>query len=104
MSRIVDWFGGVSGVSGPIPGLVVECYPNPATSYAMIALAQKHGHGMVEIYDVLGRFVREDPISGGEAFTWDLTDASGRRVSPGVYFLSVSTGSLMSRKKIVLAR
>jgi hypothetical protein len=104
LSRIVDWFGGMSGIDVENPTLVVSCYPNPATTYASISLSQRGAEGTIEIYDVMGRAIRKAALGESRSFTWDLADSYGGRVAPGVYFVSVSAGPTTVRKKIVLAR
>ncbi len=111
LSRIVNWLGVPTGIQQQGEELAVRCYPNPAVSYATIALSQAYrgrgaagSKGIVEIYDVMGRIVRRGSIAESGAFVWDLTDSDGQRVSAGVYFLSVSTGRSKVSRKVVLAR
>jgi hypothetical protein len=110
LSRVVDWLGVPSGIERPVEGLVVRCYPNPAVSYATVALSgvsrSSDGgtDGSVEVYDVTGRLIRRGLIAEPGMFVWDLTDSEGRRVAAGVYFLSISIGRQSVCRKVVLAR
>jgi len=64
------------------------------------------GPASLKVYESSGRLVRM-PVQGrtrpGEySTTWDATDGQGRRVGAGVYFYSLSTGSDLLRRKVVL--
>ena len=47
---------------------------------------------VVDITDVQGRLVRRMDLSAQRV--WDLADASGRKVAPGVYLLRTPAGAL----------
>jgi hypothetical protein len=104
MSRMVDWLG-PAGSAGPrrpeIP--VVACYPNPAVSFANIGLAGDGDWESLRIYNIQGRLVKDAGPGGGE-FRWDLTDERGQTVSPGIYFVSVSTRDISTRHKLLIIR
>lgn len=104
LSRVVDWFGGLSGVDVETPDPLIACYPNPATSYVTVRATQCGSDGIVEIYDVLGRVVKTAAIGESRGFTWDLMDGYGVKVAPGVYFLSVSADRRVATKKLLLVR
>jgi hypothetical protein len=109
LSRIISWFGLTAGVDdGSVKAVSVTCYPNPAVSYATIALRQDANPGaapgVVEIYDVLGRLVAAGTIPARGVFTWDLRDGNGERAAPGVYFVAVSTDRRVGSKKLILTR
>ena len=72
--------------------------PNPArvsTRFAWTLPAP--GHVRLSIFDLRGRLVRawaSDDLPAGEHFQqWDLTDASGRAVGAGVYFVHLDTAT-----------
>ena len=48
--------------------------------------------GAVHVFDVSGRTIARVPIAG-RVGTWNLRDASGRRVPGGVYFLLTADGT-----------
>jgi hypothetical protein len=104
LSRIIDWFGKTSGVEEPPVAAAVSIYPNPAAVCLNINFAGAWTGGAVEIYDVLGRLVRSLGPVRKETMAWDLVDESNRRVAPGVYFVSVSTGHTSIRTKVILTR
>ncbi len=66
------------------------------------------GYVSVGIFDVAGRLVRtlvdRSLPPGRHDITWDGRDDSGERVSAGVYFVKMKTGSFEDTKKAVLAR
>ncbi len=84
----------VAQLAGPAPGgqqnpgrtgegTALRLGPNPARAYVDIATDVPHP---VRIYDLSGRLVRRlSPAPSG--LRWNLTDGSGQRVPPGVYFL-----------------
>jgi subtilisin family serine protease len=78
-----------------VPVEVAGAYPNPIRM-APVQIPCS-GSGSVAIYSVDGRLVREMPISQNGALpfqvAWDLEDASGRAVPPGIYFARHGDGS-----------
>jgi hypothetical protein len=102
LSRILNWFGQISGLEPPSASLVVSAYPNPALTHLNIAWSLSGEKRAVEVYDVLGRLVRSLGGPAGAKITWDLKDEANRRVAPGVYFVSVSTTGQAIHKKVIL--
>ncbi len=92
----------------------VFAMPNPARVSTRIHFHAGAGAGeaTVEVVDMLGRGVRTLPTQvfpGTDNFVrWDLMDASGRPVAPGVYFALIETrgagGSRTARVKIAVLR
>ena len=82
--------------------------PNPARGPVRLsfAMAPGSGAGRVEVLDLAGRLVRTweaGPGATGSAIEWDLADAAGRRVAPGVYRVRLRMGSeQVSRSVLVL--
>jgi len=62
----------------------------------------------VSIHDVTGRLLKsvvvQEALSGKGALVWDGTDAQGRRVPSGVYFLRAESAGAVETRKIVLLR
>jgi flagellar hook assembly protein FlgD len=60
----------------------------------------------VQVYDVQGRVVRSLDASvqteGLHSTYWDRTDRHGTRVSPGVYWIRLSTDRVSDTRKVVL--
>jgi len=87
-------------------------FPNPVREGAAIRFSTPAGEAAtVGIYDVAGRRVTVLDAGGG-AFAdrelwWDGTDAAGRRVASGVYFVRLepeSSARPVSTRKLVLLR
>ncbi len=62
----------------------LQVAPNPAR--AAISVSGTDG-SPVEVYDLAGRLVRRLPGRAAGVLRWDLTDASGRPVPPGSYWI-----------------
>jgi hypothetical protein len=105
MSRIVDWLAPTAsvepGTEGPV---VISCHPNPAVSFASISAGGEAGWESLKIYDVQGRVIRDAGRSREGAFLWDLTDDSGARVSPGVYFVALAQQGRSATRKLMVVR
>ncbi|MBR9979249.1 MAG: T9SS type A sorting domain-containing protein, partial [Bacteroidetes bacterium] len=57
----------------------------------------------LRISDMLGREIRLHRLAATTPYwTWDLTDATGARVSPGLYIVSVRTGEVRLTRKVVV--
>jgi len=83
--------------------------PNPFRSSAAITFAlPRESEVSLGVYDIQGRLVKS--LAGGvfgaglHTFEWDGKDTGGRYAGPGVYFCSLSSGSAVSLKKIVMLR
>ncbi|MCH7549874.1 MAG: T9SS type A sorting domain-containing protein [Candidatus Krumholzibacteriota bacterium] len=85
------------------------CYPNPSSSTATISFYLPRPAEMgLSIYDSKGRRVTTlasgyHPV-GVHTITWSGTDASGRTVAAGVYFVRLHTGGVSVARKIVLLK
>ena len=84
--------------------------PNPTASAATISFAlPRDATTQVRVLDVTGRVVvtLEDgvAVAGRHAITWDGTDAGGRHVAPGLYFVRVSAGDRhLTGRLVVMGR
>lgn len=89
----------------PSPSIAIN--PNPfMTSVRIVLETLYNASPQVEIFDVDGRRVsapRLDEVSTGvwEA-TWKGEDASGRRVSPGIYFVKFTSGPVVQTRKVIV--
>jgi hypothetical protein len=105
--------GGVAG--GLSPGSVTLTGPNPmplgsAGMTAIFAAAGVEGgpnHGDIRVHDVMGRALRtlwSGDIARGQCVTvrWTGEDDEGRRVRPGVYYLSLDAGGDVSAARVVV--
>jgi hypothetical protein len=83
--------------------------PNPMRGQASVRLAtDRAGWLKVAAYDAAGRLlstvVEERVDAGVHTYTWNGRDATGREVSPGVYFLRATQGKAAANKKVVVIR
>jgi len=83
--------------------------PNPVHRCATLRFnLARAGRARLEIFDVGGRQVRtlcDGPLAAGEhALTWDATDAAGRRLGAGLYWVRLRTedGYTSSRRLLTL--
>jgi hypothetical protein len=82
-------------------------WPNPARASASIEYTLRQvGSVGVSIYDLTGslvkRWTRSNAGMGNHIITWNGTDASGQRVSPGIYFVRIETAEGSMSKKLQL--
>jgi hypothetical protein len=73
----------------------LSSYPNPFNSSTTITISNlKGGDIRLSIYDIQGREIRifkGVSMGGDKKVVWDATDASGKKVSSGLYFARAST-------------
>lgn len=113
LRRILDYFG----QTGPIiiadtpdaVKLMAVNHPNPfnpSTSIEFVLPAT--GHMSVKIFDVRGNLIEtlldEQRAAGPGQVTWHGTDAQGGKVSSGVYFYEVRTGTEVRVQKMALVK
>ncbi len=69
--------------------------PNPVRPeyHGQVTITGLMDGSLVKIADASGAVIRELGLSNGGMALWDLTDASGREVSAGVYYILTSTTS-----------
>jgi len=79
----------------PLPQTAnLSAYPNPFNSSTIITYSNFKG-GEIEVFDIEGQLIRTF-FTGGEnegRIKWDATDASGKKVSSGIYFARARYGS-----------
>ncbi len=79
---------------------------NPTTSISFVVPSD----GMVNlsIFNVLGQEVRTlvngHAVAGSHSVVWNGTDDAGRRVTSGIYFYRLQTGSLSATKKLMFLK
>ena len=99
----------VDVAEGPQAGLVLRLAvtgPNPATGAARLACeVPAASRARLEVYDGAGRLVRNlaGLTTGQQTVTWDRTDAFGRRVAAGAYFVRLTAGSDTRAARLLLA-
>jgi hypothetical protein len=108
-------YDGVPGVSEK-PGYhrervsfaLYESHPNPFTAstriHFLLPVSEK---GSLKIYDSSGRIVQSFSVTGTgqrQHISWDGLDATGRKVSSGVYFCRLDWSIQSTARKVVLTR
>jgi hypothetical protein len=103
------WFVNAAvGVTHPPPtGALMSVAPNPAREAIEVKFAPSAGmRWKITVLDLVGRRLRElaRGRSTGEALQvrWDLSDAAGRRVPNGLYWLRVETGGRSSSRRVLV--
>jgi outer membrane protein assembly factor BamB len=87
----------------------VEVFPNPASEQVTFNLAGDiKSEVNLSIYDVQGRLVsmifNGSLDSENQQITWNLQNASGQKVNPGVYFCRYRIGEVVGVKKIIVSK
>jgi len=95
-----------AGDGAPAAG-TVRVFPNPFHGGAKIVAP---GYGYVAVYDIRGRMVRNwgslgvaPAVAGPMRLDWDGTDAVGRRLASGIYFVQYGLNP-QNRARVVLLR
>lgn len=87
----------------------VSNYPNPFNPTTTIKYSLPQS-GMIQIslYNIKGQWIKdlinEDKIMGNYKLVWDGTDAGGRSVSSGIYFVRAKTAGRYVNHKIMLLK
>jgi FlgD Ig-like domain len=81
--------------------------PCPArTSVRLDFTMASPASGEVEVFDLSGRRVasiaRGPFAAGTSSVRWDLTDAAGRRVAPGIYLARVRVGARSESRRVIV--
>src|SRR5262245_50193111 len=90
------------------PSLALSAMPNPARSSARFRVELGTASKLpieVRLYDSAGRWIRTlgpQPPTKRAEFLWDLRDAAGRRMGPGLYFAQARVGANHEEKPIVV--
>lgn len=88
-------------VEKPIPHpqhlQLTGCYPNPFNAQTRISFTVSHSTIVsIEIFDVLGRQVKETTITissaGEQSYIWNGKTSSGQTLSTGLYFVQLKAG------------
>jgi len=82
-------------------------YPNPFNPTTLISYDLPNSTNVtLKIYNVQGQEIRtlvdEFQSAGVKSVVWDGLDASGNKVTSGVYFYQISAGDFSSHKKMLL--
>ncbi len=93
----------------PLTYSLYQNYPNPFNPSTIIRYElPKSGNVQINIYDALGKEVRllidEEQNAGTYNILWDGNNNYGQRVSSGIYFYRIVTGSFVQTKKMILMK
>jgi hypothetical protein len=62
----------------------------------------------LQVFDVMGRRVvrlfEGQEEAGEHSLRWPLLDDSGRRVSPGLYFVRLRAGALKTTRRVIVVQ
>lgn len=100
-------FSDCTGLSELPDGAYLSVYPNPFTSVTSISLnSTLPGETDMYIADETGRIIkniiRKAVIKGIFTFAWNGKDDHNTRVTPGVYYVIISTNGKQTVHKIIL--
>jgi hypothetical protein len=96
-------------LSLPKEFLLNQNYPNPFNPETQITFdLPDAAFAQLKVFDVLGRevitLVKAELPAGHHQITWDGRDASGLRVSSGVYFYQLQAGSFRASRRMLLVQ
>ncbi len=94
-------------ISDQSGGQLYPSYPNPFHSSATISFELPvKSQVTLDVFDIHGRLVRtlisQTMDAGGHSAIWNGTNEAGVKVSPGVYFCILRTGTIKLNRKMVL--
>ena len=108
----IGWFPHTTAVPAVTTPLVMRLglsSPNPFAAETRLTFTVARPMSVtVDVLDTGGRLVRRlmnDPLAVGDmSATWDGTDGTGRRASPGVYLYRLRAGSEIQSMRVALVR
>jgi DNA-binding beta-propeller fold protein YncE len=98
----------LAAAANPAPTVGPPAHPNPARGPVRWTLrSESNGEISAQVFDAAGRWIRSVAAgvrtAGDHDLTWDLTDARGVRVRPGVYLIrSVAAGKPVTTRVVTL--
>lgn len=108
-SRVLDWFGAISGVEDsphtlPEDFSVSSAYPNPFNPNATVRLELvRNSHVRATLHDLLGRQVStiaDRDVSAGS----HTLEINGEDLPSGSYWLSIAVDQQMSTQRVILLK
>ena len=85
--------------------LDINVYPNPGKEGVILKVRNGNGkEGLISVYDVSGKKIRELRAKTGDIFFWDGRNGEGQQVSSGLYFAVFRTSGICLSKKVILLR
>ncbi len=85
----------------------VKVYPNPFDSYTNIDFyAEEPGDVVINIYSFEGKKINMLKLNnlkaGNQSIRWNASDANGKRLKSGIYFINIHTGNKIKTAKLML--
>jgi len=95
------------GIEEERPVLVNSAFSAPAvnrlaTGSVMFDVRAAVPGSRLVVYDALGNVVRELTVTGPGKLAWDMSDAAGAKLAPGLYFVRLTGGPNQPTSKLVL--
>jgi hypothetical protein len=78
-------------------------FPNPVYLSRDVSIPFAAEDGAISVFDIRGRVVTRLGDSGRDS-AWDLRDADGNLVAPGIYFLHFDARDRVATRKIVILK
>jgi hypothetical protein len=95
----------VVGVEETNP-VAVNIFPNPTSEMLNISFISSGNNSIVEIMDlesnVVNLFHFESSNGVSNRIVWNLTNSDGHKVTPGVYFIKISSGKNVILEKVII--
>ncbi len=112
LQKTLGWYPtDVKPTNGEIPTefALQQNYPNPFNPTTQINFSLPENQRVkLEVYDVIGRLVTtivdKDMEPGNYNVSWEGTDASGAKVTSGIYLYRLQAGSYSAVKKMVMVK
>ena len=107
LSNVVYWDGATVAVNAFMPAARMSLpWPNPARGFTRFQLMIPEPRDVrIEILDTMGRRVRVLATgaeeSGVREYSWNFRDDVGRRLDPGIYFVSARVGEDAFTRRVV---
>lgn len=85
--------------------ITLSAYPNPFNSAVILSYTDMKG-GDIAIYDIQGKLIKSYNLEGGGdgKINWDATDASGKKVSSGIYFAKAASQNNSAVIKLIFLK
>ncbi|MDD2890182.1 MAG: T9SS type A sorting domain-containing protein [bacterium] len=105
---IVDYVGVEENADFGLGSGELKINPNPIIGKTVISYSgNKSTNTLLTIYDISGKLVKSFPMVQSSNkqmtnLTWDTKDNTGKKVSAGIYFCKLRTGTDISTKTLVV--
>jgi len=78
----------------------INCFPNPFTDKTTLNLSDNKmkGPAWIFIFNIRGEIVKTLNTNNKLSVTWDGTDCSGKKLSPGIYYCKTNAVNTTAKK------